>query len=86
MTIRLIHDVLERAKDFTLEIHSKLSGPRMCASTCVTPKGGEGHGMATCRITESTILMQFFKNARVFLKIMIGVVSWITTLFQRTLL
>ena len=55
MAIRHVHDVLERAKKFTLELHSKLSGSRMCASTSVTPKSGEGHGMATCRITKSTI-------------------------------
>ena len=42
MSIGLAHNVLERAKDFAQEFSSKLSGPRMCASTCVAPKVGEG--------------------------------------------
>ena len=51
----------------------------MCASTCVTPKSGEGHGMATCRITKSTIpkvcvdFVMDVKGIRVLLKIKIGV-------------
>ena len=88
MAIDLDHDVLGRAKKISLELHSKLSGPRMCASTCVAPK------VVTCRITESTIpkgcvdsVMD--ESIREFLdpllKKKIGVGSWITINFRPTL-
>ena len=94
MVIRHVHDVLGRAKNVSLKLHSKLSGPRMCASTCVAPKGGEGHAMATCRITESTIPKGCVDSVmdegiRELLdpseKKKIGVGSWITINFRPTL-